>query len=218
MRILLIGCGRMGAGLALTLSRRGNAVTVLDHDPMALERLGPDFHGRTVLGNGFDRNVLHQAGIERAEGLAALTGSDETNVVLGRLARDVFRVPRVVARLDDPRKAEIYERLGLQTIAPVVWGVHRVADLMSALRPDTIAVLDGGEVELIEIPAPAAYQEHTVSELLLPGERQVVAVRREGRTMLPAGDLLIRAGDRLYLAVASATRGAPIDVLAPARR
>src|SRR4030042_1184683 len=108
MRIIIIGCGRMGSGLAQTLSLRGHAVTVVDRDPQAFERLGPAFKGKTLTGIGFDRDVLLRAGIERADGLAAVTFSDEANVVAARLASNIFHVPRVVARLYDPRKAEIY--------------------------------------------------------------------------------------------------------------
>ena len=121
-RIITIGCRRTGSGLARILTAKGHAVTMVDIDPEAFERLGPRFAGRIVLGVGFDRDVLIQAGIERADGLAAMTSSDEANVVAARIAREVFKVPRVVARLYDPRKADIYKRLGLQTIQPVTSG------------------------------------------------------------------------------------------------
>src|SRR3990170_4359428 len=131
MRIIVVGCGRNGAGLAQHLSLRGHIVTVVDKDPVAFERLGAAFKGRTVVGVGFDRDVLHHAGIEKADGLAAVTSSDEVNVVAARLAREVFRVPRVVARVYDPRKAEIYQRLVVQTISPVALGTHRLAELLT---------------------------------------------------------------------------------------
>ncbi len=129
MKLIIIGCGRVGAGLAQALSQRGHAVTVVDKDSLTFERLGSTFKGQTVNGGGFDREVLLQTGIERADGLAAVTGSDEVNIVTARLARQMFRVPRVVARLYDPRKAEVYQRLGLQTINPVTWGINRIAEL-----------------------------------------------------------------------------------------
>src|SRR5512137_1649154 len=111
MRIIIIGCGRVGAGLAQTLSDRRHEVTIVDIDPAAFERLSPGFKGKTVIGVGFDREVLLQAGVERADGFAAVTSSDEANIVAARLARQVFRVPRVVARVYDPRQAEVYRRL-----------------------------------------------------------------------------------------------------------
>jgi len=107
MKIIIIGCGRMGASLAQALVKRGNEVSVVDCNPSAFDRLGAAFGGKLVSGIGFDRSVLEEAGIDRADGLAAVTDSDETNVVVARVARKVFRVPKVVARLYDPRKAEI---------------------------------------------------------------------------------------------------------------
>src|SRR5512139_1443336 len=124
MRLLIIGCGRLGAGLGQFLATNGHVVAIVDKDPLALEKLGGKFKGQRVAGIGFDRKVLVSAGIERADGLAAVTASDEANVVAARIARDIFHVPRVVARLYDVRQAEIYKRLGLQTIAPTNWGIQ----------------------------------------------------------------------------------------------
>ena len=122
MKSIIIGCGRMGAGLAQSLCQRRQSVTVVDQEAAAFERLGTGFTGQAIVGASLDREVLLQAGIEHADGLAAVTGSDDTNVVLARLARQVFRVPRVVARLHDPRHAEVYHQLGIQTITPLTWG------------------------------------------------------------------------------------------------
>ncbi len=137
MRIIIIGCGRMGAGLARTLTLRGLTVTVVDSDQAAFERLGPAFSGQTIAGVGFDREVLLKAGIARADGLAAVTSSDDANVVAARLGRQIFRVPRVVARLYDPRKAEIYRRLGIQTISTTAWGTG--PSCLCPARPSTRA-------------------------------------------------------------------------------
>src|SRR4030042_4895721 len=131
MKIIIIGCGRLGSGLVQDLSLRAHTVTVIDRDPLAFERLGPSFKGRTIVGVGFDRDILKQANIERTDALAAVTSSDEENAVIARLARQVFHVPRVVARLSDPRKRGIYQRLGLQTICPTMWGIQRISDLLS---------------------------------------------------------------------------------------
>ena len=120
MKSIIIGCGRVGAGLAQSLCQRSQSVTVVDQDATAFERLGTGFTGQTIVGTGFDRDVRLHAGIERADGLAAVTGRDETNVVLARLARQMFRVPRVIARLHDPRHAEVYRRLGIQTMTPLI--------------------------------------------------------------------------------------------------
>ena len=202
MKIIVIGCGRMGSGLARTMSLRGHAVTVVDRDPVAFERLGPAFKGQTVVGIGFDREVLLKAGIDRADGLAALTESDEANVVAARLASQVFHIPRVVARLYDPRKADIYKRLGLRTIAPVAWGITRAADLLSRSQLEPVANL-GGDVEIVELEVPPLLVGRTVNELVVPGEIHVVAVSRGGRTLLPTLGTLFRDGDIVYVAVLS---------------
>lgn len=201
MRIIIIGCGRLGAGLAETLGQRGHGVTVVDLDPAAFERLGPSFRGETVAGGGFDRDVLLMAGIERADGLAAVTSSDEVNVVAARLARLVFRVPRVVARLFDPRKAEVYRRLGLPTISHVTWGINRIVELLCYSRLDTIKSLGSGEVDIVEAEIPHLLVGRTVNDLTVPGEIHVVAVTRRGKTFLPTLGTEFHEGDMVHLAL-----------------
>jgi trk system potassium uptake protein TrkA len=205
MRIIVVGCGRMGAGLARTLALRGHDVTVMDQDPAAFEQLGAAFSGRTVIGVGFDREALLRAGIERADGLAAVTASDEANVVTARLAGKVFQVPRVVARVYDPRKAEIYDRLGLQTIAPVTWGINQIADLISYSPLETIVSLGSGEINLMRAEIPSLLVGRTVEELTVPSEIQVVAVSRAGRILLPTLGTVFQQGDVVDVAVLAAS-------------
>jgi len=205
MKILIIGCGRVGAGLALSLSRQGETVTVIDQAPNALQRLGETFRGRAMLGSAFDRETILQAGIERADGLAAVTGSDEVNFVIGRLARRMFQVPRVVVRLYDPRKADIYRRLGLQTINPVTWGIQRIAELLSFSHLDTVMSLGSGEVDLVETELPLLLAGRTVNELTLSGEIQVAAVSRGGKTFLPTLGTVFQEGDVVHLVVLAAS-------------
>lgn len=201
MRLIIIGCGRMGAGLALTLHQRGHAVTIVDRDPAAFERLGPAFKGQTVAGVGFDRAVLLQAGIAQADGLAAVTASDEVNVVAARLARLMFRVPRVVARLYDPRKAEIYRRLGIQTISTTAWGIHRIAELLGYSELDAIASLGSGAVDIVEVAVPHLLVGRTVNDVTVPGEVQIVALSRGGTTFLPTLGTRFQDGDLIHLSV-----------------
>ena len=201
MRMIVIGCGLMGSGLAQALTLRGHAVTVVDKDPAALERLGPSFKGNTLIGIGFDRDVLVQAGIERADGLAAVTVSDEANVVAARLANQFFRVPRVVARVYDPLKAEIYRRLGLQTIAPVPWGIERVVDLLCYSQVNVTASLGNGGVGIADVEAPALLVGRPIESLNAPGEVQVAAISRQGKTFMPTPGTLFREGDTLHLVV-----------------
>lgn len=215
MKILIIGCGRMGAGLAQMMQLRDHAVTVVDTRPEAFARLGPAFKGRTVVGVGFDRDVLVEAGIERADGLAALTNSDDANVVAARVASDMFHVPRVVARLYDPRKAEVYRRLGLQTIAPVTWGVNRIADVLSqpsgAITP--VASLGSGDVDIVEVEVPGLLVGRTVRELTVLSEVHVVALTRGGRTTLPTLGAIFQEGDIVHLVTLSTAKERLLDLL-----
>jgi trk system potassium uptake protein TrkA len=205
VNIVVLGCGRMGSGLARALALRRHAVTVVDVDPAAFSRLGPSFPGRTVTGSAVDRETLLAAGVERADGVAAVTAGDEANVVCARLALQVFRVPRVVARLYDPLKADIYRRLGLSTVTPVAWAVHRMADLLCYSRLDAVASLGSGEVDIVETEVTPLLVGRTVTELKVPGEVRVVAVTREGRTFLPVDGTVFHKGDRLHIAVLGAS-------------
>jgi trk system potassium uptake protein TrkA len=207
MRILIIGCGRVGAGLATTLITRGHSVTVVDKDPLAFEKLGEKFKGQTIPGIGFDREVLLKAGIERADGLAAVTASDETNVVAARIARDIFHVPRVVARLYDVRQAEIYKRLGLQTIAPTGWGINRIADLLLYSPLETIVSIGSGNVEIVEAEVPRLLVGKTVRDLTVAGEIHVVSITRANKTFLPTQGTIFQQGDMLHLAVLTTSLG-----------
>jgi len=201
MRILIIGCGRLGAGLAKTLIDRGHSVTIVDKDPLAFEKLGNKFKGQTIAGIGFDRDVLLKAGIEHADGVAAVTSSDEANVVVSRIARDIFRVPRVVARLYDVRQAEIYKRLGIQTIAPTGWGINRIADLILYSPLETIITLGSGDVELIVAEVPLLLVGKTVRDLSVVGEIHIVSITRDNKTFLPTLGTIFREEDLLHLAV-----------------
>ena len=216
MNIVILGCGRMGAGLAKALAFRRHAVTVVDIDPAAFSRLGPSFAGRTVTGSAIDRETLLAAGLERVDGVAAVTASDEANVVCARLALQVFRVPRVVARLYDPLKADIYRRLGVQTVTPVTWAVHRMADLLCYSRLDAVASLGSGEVDIVETEVTPLLVGRTVTELSVQGEMRVVAVSREGRTFLPVDGTVFHKGDRLHIAVLGASAERLQSLLGPA--
>jgi trk system potassium uptake protein TrkA len=202
--MIVIGCGRMGAGLAQTLAQRGHVVTVVDSDPTAFEQLGPAFNGQTVAGVGFDRDVLLQAGITRADGLAALTASDEANVVAARLARQVFHVPRVVARLYDPRKAEIYRRLDILTISTTTWGIERIAELLCYSDFDVVLSLNS-EVDVVQLDVPPLLVGRTAQALIVPGEVNLIAIERGGKALLPAAGTTFQEGDLIYLAVLAAS-------------
>jgi trk system potassium uptake protein TrkA len=128
VRVVVVGCGRVGAGLAAGLAAAGGVVAVVDKEPKAFERLGEDFTGQTVEGIGFDRDVLERAGTARADALVAVTGGDNSNVVAARVARDAYRVPRVIARIHDPRRAALYEELGVVTLSSTGWALRQILD------------------------------------------------------------------------------------------
>lgn len=203
MKVIIIGCGRVGAWLAQTMNQRGHSVTAVDRDPAAFERLGPAFKGRTVNGVGFDRDVLIEAGIERCDALAAVTASDEVNVVTARLAKMVFKVPRVAARVYEPRKADIYRRLGLLTISPVILGAVRMAELLSFSDLTPTYEVGSGEVDMVDVEIPPALAGRNLASMTVPGEVHVVAISRSGKTFLPHPGAVFQEGDRVHLAVAT---------------
>ena len=126
VHIVIMGCGRVGSTLAHNLEGRGYSVAIIDQNPDAFRRLGPEFAGLTVTGVGFDREVLIEAGIERADAFAAVSSGDNSNIISARLARETFGVDRVVARIYDPGRAEVYQRLGITTVATVKWTADQV--------------------------------------------------------------------------------------------
>jgi trk system potassium uptake protein TrkA len=204
---VVVGCGRVGSRLATALALRGDSVTIIDPNPAALDRLGPQFRGQRVNGDGCDRGVLDRAGIERADGLAAVTGSDEINAVVGRLAATKFHVPRVVARIYDPAKADIYRRLGVQTIAPIVWGADRLVELLTFAELAPVASLGAGQVEIVDATVPALLDGRPAAELTVPGETTIVAITRHGTTILAAGPSTpLEAGDIVHVAVTATAR------------
>lgn len=207
MRFIVIGCGRWGAGLARTLVERGHDASVVDVDSRAFDRLGDGFDGERIVGSGLDREVLVAAGIEHASGLAAVTFSDEINVAATRAAREVFRVPKVVARLYDPQKANIYRRLGIETISTVEWGVNRIADLLAYSSLDVSVSIGHGGVDVAEVEVPSLLAGRTVAELTIPGEAHVIALSREGRTFLPTEGTVLAIGDRVHLVLVQSSVG-----------
>lgn len=207
MRMIIVGCGRNGSGLALALGKMGHTVTVIDSDPLAFKALGTSFRGETLEGVGFDREVLLKAKIDRTDAVAAFTSSDESNAVISRIAREIFHVPKVVARLYDREKAEIYRRLGVQTLSATTWGIKRAVDLLCYSPLNTVFSIANGDVDMVEIEAPPLMAGHKVSDLTVPGEIQMVAIGRGNKTLLPTLGTVVQKGDMLYIAVVVASSG-----------
>ncbi len=201
MKVIIMGCGRVGEQVARLLDSEGHQVVIVDYNPMALDRLGADFKGQKVVGVGFDRDILIQAGIEQADAFAAASASDNANVLAARIARNVFHVPRVVARLYDPRRAEIYRRLGLMTISSTTWGAERIRELLVHYELDPTMTFGSGEVCMVAITTPPQLVGRMVKNLTVPGEVGVVAISRQGRAILPISGTEFQEGDILHLVV-----------------
>jgi len=200
MKVIIIGCGRLGSGLARDLKLRGNDVAVIDNDPLSFERLGKGLTFKTVTGIGFDKEILIEAGIEKADALAAVMESDEANVVAARISKQVFKVPKVVARVYDPRKADIYRRLGIPTISPVAISSARMSELLTFSGLNTLTRLGGG-VSIVEIDVTNLLAKKPISALDIPGKVSAISVTRNGTTFMPTSSTILEFGDVVHLAV-----------------
>jgi trk system potassium uptake protein TrkA len=204
MRVIIVGCGRIGSGLAQSLDKSGHTVTIIDLVPEAFDKLPQTFRGKKVVGVGFDREILIQAGIEKSDAVVSVTSSDETNAVIARLAKRFFRVPSAVARLYDHRKADIYKRFGVQTVDTTAWGVDRVIHMISYTSLNTVISLGRG-VEIVETEIPALLVGHKVSEIAVPNEITVVAIMRDNVSFVPALGTEFHKGDAATISVATAS-------------
>lgn len=201
MRIIVLGCGRVGERVARLMADEGHDVAVIDYDANALARLGPHFKGRKIKGVGFDRNVLLEAGIEQADAFAATSSSDNANIVAARIARNVFKVPRVVARLYDPGRAEIYRRLGLVTISSTDWGAERIRELILFSELDAVETFGNSEVCVVTVEVPPQLVGRMVKSLTITGEINVAAITRRGEAFIPLLGTEFRPDDLLHLVV-----------------
>jgi trk system potassium uptake protein len=202
VHVVVVGCGRVGSGVAATLEAEGHSVAVVDRRAEAFSRLPEGFAGRTVLGVGFDRQRLHEAGIERAGAVAAVTSGDNSNIVVARVAREAFGVERVVARIYDQRRAAVYERLGIPTVATVGWTIERV---LSRILPDVpgMAWIDpSAQICLVERPVPVSWAGHRLDEIELEGVARPAGLTRLGKANVTVPGSIVQEGDVLWVAVA----------------
>lgn len=194
-----MGCGRVGSTLAFSLQRRGHTVAIIDREPVAFRRLGPEFAGKVVAGVGFDRDTLIEAGIEDAEAFVAVSSGDNSNIISARVARETFGVERVVARIYDPRRADVYQRLGIPTVATVRWTADQILRslLPEDLHPDWTDPT--GELILAAVPYdPSWVGRSTVQFEQAIGER-VAFLSRMGHPLLAGPSTVIQDGDLLHL-------------------
>jgi trk system potassium uptake protein TrkA len=203
MKVIVMGCGRIGSQVSQLLSDQGHEVTVIDHDSNSDGRLGPSFKGSIIKGLGFDRNILMQAGIENVEAFVAASQSDNANIVAARIARNIFHVPRVVARLYDPRRAEIYQRLGLTTISSTNWGAERIFQVLTHSNIDVWNTFGSGEVALVHVEVPPQISGRNVMHMNVPGEVMVVSITRNDHAFIPVTGTEFHEGDLVHLVVLS---------------
>jgi trk system potassium uptake protein TrkA len=203
VHVIIAGCGRVGSLLAGRLDRDGHEVVIIDRDRRAFGRLPEDFTGRALEGIVFDRTVLEEAGVARAEAFVAVTSGDNSNVVAARTASERYGIDTVVARIYDPVRAGIYERLGITTIASAQWTVEETLRALGG-ADEVLATSLGpgaGDVVVLTLAVPGSVKGLPVGELVVPGERTVAAVTRQGRTAVPGRGALVEGGDLVHLAV-----------------
>ncbi|MFC6360080.1 TrkA family potassium uptake protein [Luteococcus peritonei] len=196
-----MGCGRVGSSLARSLEKRGHSVSVIDSNVDAFRRLGPDFTGRTVKGVGFDREVLEKAGIHEADGFAAVSSGDNSNILAARVVREEFGVLNVVARIYDQGRAEVYERLGIPTVATVRWAANQVLRGLLPEGSEPVWRDPSGQARLVQVHAHEDWVGHTVGQIGRAVRTPLPFIVRFGTGLVPTEETILQEGDLLYAAV-----------------
>jgi trk system potassium uptake protein TrkA len=201
VHIVIMGCGRVGSSLARSLEHRGHSVAVIDMLQDAFRRLGPTFQGKTVKGVGFDRQVLVKAGIEHADGFAAVSSGDNSNILAARVVRETFEVHNVVARIYDEGRAEVYERLGIPSVATVRWASDQVLRRLLPSGSEPQWRDPSGTVRLIEVHVHHGWVGRNVTSMEIAGQVQIPFLTRFGIGQVPTQSTIFQDGDLLYVAV-----------------
>lgn len=207
MHVVIMGCGRVGSTLAHSAERRGHSVSIIDANPESFRRLGAEFAGDTVTGIGFDPQVLSQAGIERADGFAAVSSGDNSNIISARLARETFGVQRVVARIYDAKRAEVYERLGIPTVATVKWTAERMLRLLATSDEQEIWREPGGSVAILQVRLHPGWVGSSIKVLEKATGARVAYLTRFGVGTLISRSMLIQEGDEVQMLVTDEIAG-----------
>jgi trk system potassium uptake protein TrkA len=218
LHVVIMGCGRLGSTLAQKLDGRGHSVAVIDQNADAFRRLPAEFGGATVTGIGFDRDVLREAGIERADAFAAVSSGDNSNIISARLARETFGVSRVVARIYDARRALVYERLGIPTVATIRWAADR---MMRHLVPEgTVEVFRDptSVISIVEVPLHSDWVGKTLKSLEERTGARVAYLMRFGMGMLGTPSTTVQDGDQVYMLVTDDTVADVLDIAAGAEK
>jgi trk system potassium uptake protein TrkA len=201
MRVIIVGCGRVGAHTAATLAREGHDVAVVDRSEDAFRLLPAAFEGRTLRGVAFERTTLEEAGIAEADALVAVTSGDNTNIVVARIAKDVYRVPDVVARIYDPRRADIYRRYGIQTFAPTAWSAGKIVEFIVSPNLEREESFGNGEVQMLAAWVPEHLVGKPINDLRVPGEIRVALIVRMGRGLIPVSGTCFEVDDQVHVVV-----------------
>ena len=205
MRIVIIGCGRIGAQLAYSLYKRGHQVSVVDENKTSFNNLPPDFKGRTQEGDALNQEVLKRAGIESCDGLAAVTNIDTLNAVVCHIAQKEFNITNVVARNYDPHLRPLFESINVQVVSSSSWGSQRIEELLIDTEGRTVFSAGNGEVEVYEIEIPSTWSGKQISDLILCEDCKWIAITRAGKAFIPNAETIMNKGD--ILAVAATMEG-----------
>lgn len=204
MQVVIMGCGRVGSTLARSLEARNHQVSVIDLDVEAFRRLGPDFHGRTIKGVGFDKDVLVKAGITTADGFAAVSSGDNSNILAARVVRELFGVTNVVARIYDQGRAEVYEKLGIPTVATVRWAAGQVMAHLLPHEAEPAWVDPSLDTCLIQAGYHHGWVGRPLSRIETTIEARIPFLQRRGRGLCPDASTILQADDQIWVATAAA--------------
>ncbi|WP_346387225.1 TrkA family potassium uptake protein [Nocardioides sp.] len=199
MHVVIMGCGRVGSTLARSLEERNHTVSVIDSEPDAFRRLGPDFNGDKVTGYGFDQEVLAKAGIRRADAFAAVSSGDNSNIIAARVARETFGIQQVVARIYDPGRAEVYQRLGITTVATVKWTADQILRRIQPAGAEPDFRDPSGTIRVDQVPAPEQWVGHRTVDFQMQSSCRIAWIDRLGEGTLPTRESVIQEGDLLHL-------------------
>jgi len=196
-----MGCGRVGAELTVQLAKAGHEVAIIDKRREAFDRLPPGFEARTIVGVGFDREVLEDAGVKEVDAFIAVSSGDNSNILSARVAREYFHVPIVIARIYDPRRAEIYQRLNIPTVASVRWAAKQIMLMLFHSREEIKETLAGGDLFRIRVEVPAHLVGKPISAIEADKRIKVIGVDRGGGGFIPTGPSTFQEGDVAQLVV-----------------
>jgi len=199
MRVIVMGCGRVGSELAIQLLAGGHEVTVVDKRREAFERYPPGDGARTVIGLGFDRDVLEEAGVKDADAFVAVSSGDNSNILSARVALEYYHVPKDVARIYDPRRAEIYQKLNIPTVATTTWGVKQIQLMLLHDRKEIRESLGGGELLRLRVPVPPHLVGRPAASVNMDGKILVAGVSRGGGGFIPTSETTLQEGDYLIV-------------------